>query len=53
LVSGIVDVEAAISDIVGHDVSLTDDRAMSQDISPFTDVDSLTSYVELLLAEIV
>ena len=45
LVSVIVDVEQAVSDIAGTEVSLTDDRAMSQEVSPFTDVAALTSYI--------
>jgi len=51
LVSVIVDVEAAISETSGHDVVLTDDRAMSQETSPFSDVGSLTAYILLLLSE--
>ena len=51
LVSVIVDVEAAISDAAGRDISLTDDRAMSQAVSPFTDVNALTAYILLLLSE--
>jgi acyl carrier protein len=51
LVSVIVDVEAAISDASGRDVVLTDDRAMSQELSPFSDVSSLTTYILLLLSE--
>lgn len=45
LVSVIVDVEQAVSDAAGVQISLTDDRAMSQEVSPFTDVQTLTSYV--------
>jgi hypothetical protein len=51
LVSVIVDVEAAISDASGRDISLTDDRAMSQAVSPFADVSTLTAYILLLLSE--
>ena len=51
LVSVIVDVEAAVSEVSGRDVVLTDDRAMSQEVSPFSDVSSLTAYVLLLLSE--
>ncbi len=47
----IVDVEAAISDASGRDLSLTDDRAMSQPVSPFSDVTALTAYIMLLLSE--
>ncbi len=51
LVSVIVDVEAAISDASGREISLTDDRAMSQAVSPFSDVSTLTHYILLLLSE--
>ena len=51
LVSVIVDVEAAVSEVSGRDVVLTDDRAMSQEVSPFSDVSSLTAYILLLLSE--
>jgi acyl carrier protein len=52
LVSVIVDVESAVSDQAGREISLTDDRAMSQEISPFSDVNSLTAYIELLMSEV-
>lgn len=45
LVSVIVDVEQMVSDAAGTEVSLTDDRAMSQEVSPFTDVAALTDYI--------
>jgi acyl carrier protein len=51
LVSVIVDVEEAVSRAAGRPVQLTDDRAMSQEISPFTDVQTLTAYVVKLLSE--
>jgi acyl carrier protein len=51
LVSVIVDVEGDISDLLGHSISLTDDRAMSQEISPFSNVKSLLAYVMVLAAE--
>jgi acyl carrier protein len=51
LVSVIVDVEAAISAACGREISLTDDRAMCQSVSPFTDVSTLINYILLLLAE--
>lgn len=53
LVSVIVDVESAVSEQAGHEISLTDDRAMSQEISPFSDVNTLTDYIELLISEVV
>lgn len=51
LVSVIVDVEGAVSDQAGREISLTDDRAMSQAVSPFSDVNALTAYIQLLLSE--
>lgn len=51
LVSVIVDVEEAVSQASGRTVQLTDDRAMSQEVSPFTDVQALTAYVVKLLSE--
>lgn len=51
LVSVIVDVEGAVSDQSGREISLTDDRAMSQTVSPFTDVQTLTAYILLRLSE--
>ncbi|MEU2348201.1 hypothetical protein [Modestobacter sp. NPDC049651] len=51
LVSVIVDVEEAVSSASGRTVQLTDDRAMSREVSPFTDVEALTSYVVELLAD--
>ena len=51
LVSVIVDVETALTVTWGLPVSLTDDRAMSREISPFDDVGTLADYVLELLAE--
>ncbi len=51
LVSLIVDVESMVSELIGRDVSLTDDRAMSQVVSPFTSIATLTDYICLLLQE--
>ena len=51
LVSVIVDVETALTVRWGLPVSLTDDRAMSREISPFDDVGTLSDYVLELLAE--
>lgn len=51
LVSVIVDLETSVSDEFGKAVSLTDDRAMSRDPVPFTDVTSLKNYLLELLSE--
>jgi acyl carrier protein len=49
LVSFIVDVESAISEKLGFEISLSDDRAMSQNISPYSNVHSLTAYIQELV----
>jgi len=45
LVSVIVDVETAVSDEYGRNISLTDDTAMTQALSPFSDVTTLADYI--------
>ena len=51
LVSVIVDLETLLSDQFGKSISLTDDRAMSRDPVPFTNVTELKNYLLELLAE--
>jgi len=51
LVSVVVDLETLVSDTFGRFVSLTDDRAMSRDPVPFTDVGALKGYLMELLSE--
>lgn len=51
LVSVIVDVEGDVSSTLGRNISLTDDRAMTQEISPFDDVQTLLNYIMLLVDE--
>ena len=51
LVSVIVDVESGVADELGHAISLTDDKAMSQAVSPFSDVTTLTNYIVDQLAK--
>jgi hypothetical protein len=50
LVSVISDVEMAVSDALGEAICLTDDQAMNQEVSPFTDVRTLCAYVLQLTA---
>jgi len=50
LVSVIVDVETGIADDLGKTVSLTDDEAMTQQVSPFSSVDTLADYILKQLA---
>jgi acyl carrier protein len=45
LVSVIVDLEMLFSDEHGFDISLTDDRAMTKEISPFDSITSLVDYI--------
>jgi len=51
LVSVIVDVEGDVSTALGRSISLTDDRAMSQEVSPFDDVQTLLNYIMILVNE--
>jgi hypothetical protein len=51
LVSVIVDVEGDVSTALGRSISLTDDRAMSQEISPFDNVQTLLNYIMTLASE--
>ena len=44
LVSIIVDLESVFSDH-GHDISLTDDKAMTREVSPFSSISSLVDYI--------
>ncbi|MEZ8967563.1 hypothetical protein AB6E53_12805 [Vibrio breoganii] len=47
----VTDLEAAISDEFDIDLTLADERAMSQKTSPFRTVKTLAKYVELLISE--
>lgn len=51
LVALVVLVERNIRDRFGNSVSLADDRAMSQERSPFRTVGSLSEYAESLLGD--
>lgn len=51
LVSVIVDVETAVADELGRAVSLTDDTAMKQEVSPFSNVTTLADYIVKQLAQ--
>lgn len=45
LVTVVSDVETQITDATGKPVSLMDDRAMTRPVSPFTDVQTLKTYI--------
>jgi len=51
LVNLIVSVEQAVSDETGLDITLADERAMSQESSPFKTVGTLCGYIVLLINE--
>lgn len=51
LVSIIVDLEMLFSDEHGFDISLTDDRAMTREISPFDSVSSLVDFIFEIINE--
>jgi len=50
LVALLIEVEEALQD-AGYDVTLSDERAMSQRHSPFRDVPSLVAFMATLMAE--
>lgn len=51
LVSLVVDVESDVNSEFGVEVSLTDDRAMMREVSPFLSVATLEDYICELLGE--
>jgi acyl carrier protein len=51
LVSIIVDLETTFSIDYGFDISLTDDRAMMKEKSPFESVSALVDYIDELVNE--
>ena len=51
LVSLIVDLETQLSEAFECEISLTDDRAMTREISPFDTFGSLRDYIEELISE--
>ena len=52
LVSLIVDIESALNGDFNLEISLTDDRAMTREISPFTDVKALQTFIMELVGEL-
>jgi acyl carrier protein len=50
LVSVITDLEEALSDQLDYFLSLTDDAALSREISPFDTIGTLLDYCEELIA---
>jgi hypothetical protein len=51
LVFVIADIETSLSEELGETISLMDDRALSQERSPFYSVRSLADYIGMLVAE--
>jgi acyl carrier protein len=51
LVSVIVDLEGLFSSEYDFDISLTDDRAMTREVSPFDNVVSLVDYIHEIINE--
>lgn len=51
LVSVIIDVESGASDALGFPVVLTDDRAINEAVSPFSEPDALANYILVLQSE--
>jgi acyl carrier protein len=51
LVALVVDLEEQLREVFGKEITLADERAMSQEVNPFSKVESLTRYIHLLLNE--
>jgi acyl carrier protein len=51
LVALVVDLEEQLRELFGKDITLADERAMSQEVNPFSKVESLTRYIHQLLTE--
>ena len=51
LVSVIVDVESEVTILLNKQISLTDDRAMNQEESPYATVQTLVNYIYQLATE--
>lgn len=51
LVSVIVDLETEFYDSFNIEISLTDDRAMTRDVSPYDNISVLADYIVELVAE--
>ena len=51
LVNLVVTIEQNIEDIFDLSITIADERAMSQQYSPFRTIGSLTNYIEILLKE--
>jgi len=51
LVNLIVDLETTLSNDYELDISLTDDRAMMREVSPFDSIKSLAEYIDELICE--
>ena len=49
IVSIVVDLESELSDVFHKDISLTDDQAMTREISPFLNIKNLVEYIMELL----
>jgi acyl carrier protein len=47
----VTEVEEKVSNVLGFNISLADDRAMSQKTSPFRNVKTLLDYIEMIINE--
>lgn len=50
IVSIVVDLETELSDVFQKEISLSDDKAMSREISPYDNVKNLVDYIIELLS---
>ncbi len=51
LVALVVDLEEQLHELFDKDITLADERAMSQEVNPFSKIETLTRYIHLLLTE--
>jgi len=51
LVSLLADIEERVSEELDVEIVLADEKAMSQRVSPFRDVESLSSYIQKIIKE--
>lgn len=51
LVALVVDLEEQLRELTGKDITLADERALSQEVNPFSRVETLTRYIHQLLTE--
>lgn len=52
LVSAIVNIEQNLNEEMGYNITIADERAMTQKNSPFKNIGTLVEYIEMLIQEV-